>query len=154
MYEYCKARRVLAQADSNSYPEGVWSYEQYSSMRSKKSSPVCFAVHSWLHRQLQGNHEANSVVIVSGQKISGPGACKESFEISAPPGPNVLVEVSAKSKTRGAPGGKKPPRDIQELPEVRKKGPYTWDVGVQVTKCTVDNNLRAQLQAYAWSTRA
>lgn len=154
MYEYCRARRALAQADGNSYPEGVWSYEEYSSGRSHKSSPICFAVNTWLHSHLQGNAEANSVVIVSGQKLSNPGACSESFEISAPPGPNVLVQVSAQPKTRGAPGGKKPPSDIQELPEVRKKGPYTWDVEVQVTKCTLDNKLGAQLQACAWSTRA
>lgn len=109
MHEYCRARRVLAQADVDSYPEGVWSYEEYSSGRSQKSSPICFAVHTWLNSHLQGNAEANSVLIVSGQKLSSPGACTKSLEISAPPGPKVLAEVLAQPKTRGRPVGKKNP---------------------------------------------
>lgn len=133
MLEYRRARRVLAQADDDRYPEGVVSYDEYSSGPNKESSSICYAVHTWLESRLQGDTEGNSTVIVSCLRIPSPRACMERLNISASFGPKILAEMSAKPKTRGAPGGKNPHLDTQELPEVRKKGPYTWNVDVQVT---------------------
>lgn len=43
MSEYRQARQVLAQADGNSYPHGVMSYEEYCSIPNKDRNPVCSA---------------------------------------------------------------------------------------------------------------
>lgn len=132
MAEYCWARHILAQADNGNYSDDVLSGADYCSGRHGQSNPTYFAVQMWLECRFQGNVAANSSVIVSDkdQEILKPRTRSEILEVTSHQGFRVVAEMFAKRQGHGASG--RFSDHTKELPVVRKKGPDTWEVYVQV----------------------